>query len=295
MSDKNKNINYLFTILFIISIIYTTLRLFSLQDDLILSSTVLDSSQASLLSPVLFQLYIAVGTVILSGIIVLILGFKSNHLLNENHIADNSSKNVNKAEGRETETEAETDIEKSTTDTEFIKVALKDTKDKKDKFSITLTAICKKLEIGQGAVYVPKEIKGIRFVEFYVGYAFSIAESETIKFEYGEGLIGQVAKEGDTLIIDEIPENYINIISGLGKASPKHLLIMPLYKGKMIEAVIELASFTEFSKESVNLIKESFNLLVVSPSGEGKKTKATSQTKKDQEKAKELGEIKNKK
>lgn len=258
MSDKNKRLNYLFTILFIISIIYTTLRLFSLQDDLILSSQVLDSSQIASLSPVLFQLYIAVGSVILSGIIVLAFSFKSESV---NTDIINVTSNGSYVEGSENNTTTSSGENNAKSDVNFVIDALKNVKVKKEKFNVILNSICKKLELGQGAIYTPVEINGVRHVEFHTGYAFGIAESETIRFEFGEGLIGQAAKEGEVLVIDEIPDNYINIISGLGNASPKHLLILPILKGKTIQAVAEFSSFNEFSKENINLIKECFNIL----------------------------------
>ncbi|MDH5365514.1 MAG: GAF domain-containing protein [Cyclobacteriaceae bacterium] len=296
MSEKNIKLNYLFTTLFITSIIYTTFKLFSLQDDLILSSQVLDSSQIASISPVLFQLYIAVGSVILSGIIVLAFSFKSESI--NNGITNITSDN-NYTEDSKNSSSSNSDNNKAKLDVGFIIDALKNKKDKKEEFNIILNLICKKLELGQGAIYTPVEIKGVRYVEFNTGYAFSFAESETIKFEFGEGLIGQAAKEGETLVIDEIPDNYINIISGLGNASPKHLLILPILKGKTIQAVAEFASFNKFSNENIDLIKESFNILfksVSEPSKTDNKGKEKIITKSNDEKStKSESSAKNKK
>ena len=61
-------------------------------------------------------------------------------------------------------------------------------------------------------------------VELKAGYALSIGESTVIKYEFGEGLIGQSAASGNTLYVDDVPEGYIKIVSGLGSASPKYLL-----------------------------------------------------------------------
>lgn len=254
---NNKRINYLFTILFIISIIYTTLRLFSLQDDLILSSQVLDSSQIASLSPVLLQLYIAVGLTILTGVVVLAISFNAGSSnLNTAHLTSSGNNGNLKSNNESDNTKIETE-----TDVSFVENALKNASNKNEKLSTILNTLCQKLELGQGAIYTPSESKGIRFVEFQAGYAFSIPESGTIKFEFGEGLVGQVAKEGQTLIVDDIPDNYINIISGLGSASPKFLMILPVFNDKTLQAVVELASFTKFSEENTILIRESFNLI----------------------------------
>ena len=257
MGEKYKNLNYLFTILFIASIIYTTLRLFSLQDDLILSSKVLDSSQIVYLTPVLLQLYLSVGAVIISGIIALVLNFRS---VNAEVRAANISTggNNSKADANNLGNE---DGNKLSADVGFVSEALKNAKDKNDRLSIVLDSVCKKLELGQGAIYKPGESQGVRKVKFHSGYAFSIAESETIEFEFGEGLVGQAAKEGKMLVVDNIPDNYINIVSGLGSASPKHLMVLPVMKGNTLQAVAELASFHNFSKENIKLIEDSFALI----------------------------------
>jgi methyl-accepting chemotaxis protein len=61
---------------------------------------------------------------------------------------------------------------------------------------LALQAICKQLEAGQGALYRIIEEGGKRTVELKLGYALSIGESTIIKYEVGEGLIGQSAASG---------------------------------------------------------------------------------------------------
>ena len=259
MSDNKKRLNYIITVLFIISIVYTSLRLFSLQDDLILSSQALNSSDIASISPILYHLYVAVGIMILTGILVLVINFRTE--TGENIMTQSSSG----ASGNKSKSNTSSDFENSeenSIDLSFIQEAIKSTKNTNDKLSAILNTICKRLELGQGAIYEPKEIDGIKSVQFQSGYAFSIAETETLSFEYGEGLVGQAAKEGQMLVIDKIPENYINIISGLGSASPQHLMIHPIMEGNKLIAVIEMASFSEFSKENINLIKQSFDLVL---------------------------------
>ena len=69
------------------------------------------------------------------------------------------------------------------------------------------------------------------------GYALSIGESTVIKYEIGEGLIGQSAASGNTLYVDDVPDGYIKIVSGLGSASPQHLLIVPVKKNKLQDTI----------------------------------------------------------
>ena len=124
-----------------------------------------------------------------------------------------------------------------------------------------LKTICKQLDAGQGAIYVATENEGKRTVELKSGYALNIGESTTISYEFGEGLIGQAAASGQSLYVDDVPEGYIKIVSGLGTASPKYLLIVPIRHNGQVLGVMEVASFVaindnqrKFSEESVQLV-----------------------------------------
>lgn len=124
-----------------------------------------------------------------------------------------------------------------------------------------LHAICKHLDAGQGAIYKSGDHNGQRNVELKGGYALSIGESTVISYEYGEGLIGQAAAGGKTLYIDDVPENYIKIVSGLGSASPKFLLIVPIKHNDAVVGVLEIATFTAITPEQRKFVEDSAQLI----------------------------------
>jgi signal transduction protein with GAF and PtsI domain len=124
-----------------------------------------------------------------------------------------------------------------------------------------LNIICRQLDAGQGAIYVATGNEGKRTVELQSGYALNIGESTTISYEFGEGLIGQAAASGQSLYVDDVPEGYIKIVSGLGSASPKYLLIVPVRHNGQMLGVMEVASFVaindnqrKFSEEAAQLV-----------------------------------------
>jgi putative methionine-R-sulfoxide reductase with GAF domain len=119
-----------------------------------------------------------------------------------------------------------------------------------------LWAIAKGLEASQGAFFIAQSRDGIKLLSFTAGYAYHIAETETIEFEYGEGLSGQVAKEGKLININTVPDGYISILSGLGQATPTSIIIFPLKKDDEVIAVIELASFNCFDGEEEDFLRE---------------------------------------
>jgi len=155
----------------------------------------------------------------------------------------------------------ETDQSKTTISLDGVTAALKDKEDQKAAMDAGLNAVCKQLEAGQGAIYIVNETEEKRTVELQGGYALNIGESTTISYEFGEGLIGQAAVSGRALYVDDVPEGYIKIVSGLGSASPKYLLIVPMKHNNAVLGVIEIASFTPISEDSRKYTEEAGQLI----------------------------------
>ena len=73
---------------------------------------------------------------------------------------------------------------------------------------------------------------------------------------WGEGLIGRCALEKETIFITDIPDNYINITSGLGDSNPGTILLVPLKTTEELFGVIELASFQVLQKFEIEFIEK---------------------------------------
>ena len=121
---------------------------------------------------------------------------------------------------------------------------------------ILLSSVARIMEISQGAFFVCEEKNGNRIIKFLSGYAYHHPETENLEFEFGQGLSGQVAMDGKMININSIPDGYVTILSGLGKASPGSMIIFPVMISDEVVAVIELASFHEFSEEDEDLIRK---------------------------------------
>ncbi|KOY85393.1 hypothetical protein AD998_03815 [bacterium 336/3] len=126
-----------------------------------------------------------------------------------------------------------------------------------------LGLVCKNLEACQGAIYALKKESKKSLYVFQIGYAYYIPESQIMQYELGEGLVGQVAKDGNSMLLKSVPEGYMQVISGLGQASPKSLLIVPIRSQNESEVIgiFEIASFVNFTELQKNYLQEVSTLL----------------------------------
>lgn len=120
-----------------------------------------------------------------------------------------------------------------------------------------ISQIVKYMKANQGGLFLLQE-ENTRdpFVELVACYAYERKKHLKKRIEIGEGLIGQAVQENDALYLTDIPPDYINITSGLGKASPTSVLIMPLRVNDKIEGVVELASFNGFEPYQIEFLQK---------------------------------------
>jgi len=115
---------------------------------------------------------------------------------------------------------------------------------------LLLKNLARELEIMSGVFY--REQKGVFIVE--ATYAMA-SGAEPFTFKNGEGLPGQVARNQQLMILTRLPEGHLEVYSGLGKAPPAYLAIVPLvHKGKTI-AVLECSGYRYESGDIENMLK----------------------------------------
>jgi putative methionine-R-sulfoxide reductase with GAF domain len=236
------NLNVMLAVLFIVGIGASFYFIYSLPSSLNLAF----GFQSQFL-----LVYVVVSATFIVGILALIFAmrYKREIVIFRDKIIDTT----------EVKRESE-QAGKTTISLDSVKSALA-TAEKKAAVQDSLHTICKQLEAGQGAFYVAKEENNIRVVELHSGYALNIGESKVLRYEFGEGLVGQVAATGNPLYIDDVPEGYITILSGLGNASPKFLLLIPVKAKEKVVGVIELASFTRVTDDQKKFVEESAQLI----------------------------------
>lgn len=116
--------------------------------------------------------------------------------------------------------------------------------------------LVKYLNANQGGIFIKDDAKNKETVfNLMTAFAYDRRKFANKKVKLGDGLIGTCAIEGETIYMTDIPDNYLEITSGLGGANPKSLLIVPLKRENEVLGIIEIASFTPFEKYQINFVE----------------------------------------
>ena len=109
----------------------------------------------------------------------------------------------------------------------------------------------------QGAVYILHNETGEeKYFEMTACYAYERRKYADKRIEFGEGLVGSCALEMEKIYMTDVPDDYLNITSGLGTANPRCLLLIPLNINETNHGVIEIASFYEQEQYKVEFIEK---------------------------------------
>lgn len=129
--------------------------------------------------------------------------------------------------------------------------------DSKELIQLLITDLSKYINAHIGAIYIINdETEETPFIELVSMYAYDRKKYITKRIEIGEGLIGQCVVEKDTLFITDIPNDYVQIKSGLGNSAPQSIVILPVIFNETVLGVIELASFKLFDTHEIDFLKE---------------------------------------
>jgi signal transduction histidine kinase/HAMP domain-containing protein/ActR/RegA family two-component response regulator len=91
------------------------------------------------------------------------------------------------------------------------------------------------------------ELDGEAVLRRQAGYGDTAGAESPGPFRLGEGLVGQCAKEKKRILMTDVPAGHVRITTGLGKSAPLSIIVLPILFEGSVRAVIELASFGQFS------------------------------------------------
>ncbi|MBW3545253.1 MAG: GAF domain-containing protein, partial [Bacteroidetes bacterium] len=123
---------------------------------------------------------------------------------------------------------------------------------------VTISNLVKYVGANQGAIFLVQEGNGQHeeVLQMASCYAYERKKYQQKEILKGEGLCGQAWQEKDIILINDVPQDYVNIRSGLGGATPKAVLVVPLIANEQTQGILELASFASFQEYQVTFIRK---------------------------------------
>ena len=106
-----------------------------------------------------------------------------------------------------------------------------------------------------GFYVVEEEGGGKKYFQLLACYAYDRKKFANRRIEWGDGLVGACALEGATTHLDRVPDGYLEITSGLGKATAQNLLLVPIKLEEVNFGVLEIASFHPFAQHVIDFIE----------------------------------------
>ncbi|MBN3764228.1 response regulator [Burkholderia sp. Ac-20365] len=95
------------------------------------------------------------------------------------------------------------------------------------------------LEVVVAAMYVRD--RATSSLKRIATYGFSQeSEQATRTFREAESLIGQAAASRRTLVLHDVPDDYVKVVSGTGMSSPRNLVVLPIENDGIVNGVVEL-------------------------------------------------------
>lgn len=116
--------------------------------------------------------------------------------------------------------------------------------------------VVKYMKANQGFIFVKENKDGNENLVLMAARAWDRKKYIQKTIDIGQGLVGQAAIEQNTIFMTQVPDNYVNITSGLGEANPRCILIVPLKAEDVVVGVIELASFRLYEEFEIKFLEK---------------------------------------
>jgi signal transduction histidine kinase/DNA-binding response OmpR family regulator/HAMP domain-containing protein len=121
-----------------------------------------------------------------------------------------------------------------------------------------LSELAEVVNVHQAAFYILKHEDSTKDPKLILTatYAYQNENRVAKEIALGDGLVGQCALEKEQILLSNVPPEYVQIRSGLGKMKPSDLVILPVLFENNVKAVIELASLDTFSDTHLDFLRQ---------------------------------------
>ncbi|NCI46645.1 response regulator [Sediminibacterium soli] len=150
--------------------------------------------------------------------------------------------------------------------------------------AVKTTAFAARYTNSQVAVLYLKETSGLVYAG---GFAFAASESNRT-IAIGEGIAGQVAKTGKSMLLKQVTDSDILISYATGKANPKNILAVPVFHEGNVMGVLELATLNQYSDNDLLFLESVANPIGIAVNTAENRTRLQNLFEQTQSQAEEL-------
>jgi HAMP domain-containing protein/putative methionine-R-sulfoxide reductase with GAF domain len=119
-----------------------------------------------------------------------------------------------------------------------------------------ISYLIKYIEANLGGIYLINEAdENDIFYELAASYAYDRRKYLDVKIYPGENLVGTCAIEKEPVYMTDLPNDYINISTGMGSTTSKSLIIVPMIIERKVIGLFEIASREEIPQYKREFIK----------------------------------------
>ncbi len=119
-----------------------------------------------------------------------------------------------------------------------------------------LYALIEYLNCIQGGFYFYEKDEDGEYLNLVSSFAYDRKKHSDKKIYKNEDLIWAIFQEKEISYLTNIPNDYLNITSGLGDESPSNLIIIPLISEKEAYGIIEIAGFNKLEDYQIDFVKK---------------------------------------
>jgi HAMP domain-containing protein/CheY-like chemotaxis protein/signal transduction histidine kinase len=105
-----------------------------------------------------------------------------------------------------------------------------------------------------GVIYLAEGESGLKLLSAFADDLEPYRHPE--RLQTGQGLVGQCAANAQRMLITQMPDGVIPVTSGLFKATPRNVIVLPVLFEGQVKAVIELASLGAFTDLQISFLDQ---------------------------------------
>ena len=114
-----------------------------------------------------------------------------------------------------------------------------------------------------GAFYIQDTAIDTSALTLIASHAYTRRKNVSCRFIPGEGIIGQSALERKQILISDVPDDYVRIVSGLGESAPRYLCVTPLLFEDAVKGMVEIASFNPITDSALEYLRQAAPMVAV--------------------------------